>query len=261
MNNKIGEVYYRPISFEQEIFDHSKKNKLPLMLKGPTGCGKSRFIEYCANKNQNELITVSCNEDTSASDLIGRYILKNNEVEWIDGPVSKAVRNGAILYLDEITEAREDVTVLIHSLTDHRRTLFIDKTNEKLRAPENFQLVISYNPKYQRGYKQLKPSTAQRFVALNFDYPPKDIEIEIVANESSLDLSVVKKLVNFARHIRTLSEYNLAESASTRLIVNAAKMIHSGVSERRAVNVCIINPLSEDNDIISSLNDLANLKF
>lgn len=254
-------VYYRATSYELEIFDHTYKNQLPLMLKGPTGCGKSRFVEYCAMKTDVELITVSCNEDTSASDLIGRYIFKNDTVEWIDGPVTKAIRSGAILYLDEITEAREDVTVLIHSLTDHRRVLFIDKTNEKLKAPSSFQLIASYNPSYQRGFKKLKPSTQQRFVSLDFTYPSMEVEKEIVSKESSLEEKRVQKLITFSRHIRTLSELNLAESVSTRLIVNTAILIKSGVEERKAVITGMVNPLSDDEDISSSLKDLVLLKF
>lgn len=254
-------VFYHPISFELEIFDHAYKNQLPLILKGPTGCGKSRFVEFCADKLGIELITVSCNEDTSAADLIGRYIFKDNSVEWIDGPVSRAVRTGSILYLDEITEAREDVTVLIHSLTDHRRILFIDKTNEKLKALDSFQMIASYNPGYQRGFKKLKPSTLQRFLSLNFNYPSFDIETEIVCRESQLDEKRVRNLITFSKHIRTLGELNLSETVSTRLIVNTAKLIKSGVEERIAVMAGMTNPLSDDIDITNSLKDLVSLKF
>ncbi|MCB9090932.1 MAG: CbbQ/NirQ/NorQ/GpvN family protein [Halobacteriovoraceae bacterium] len=255
------DVFYRSVSNEIEIFEHTYKNRLPLILKGPTGCGKSRFVEFSAKKLGIDLITVSCNEDTSASDLIGRYIYKNESVEWIDGPVTRAVRNGMILYLDEITEAREDVTVLIHSLTDHRRELFIDKTNEKLKATENFYLIASYNPSYQRGLKKMKPSTLQRFVSLEFNYPPTDIEVEIVSNESHLEEKKVKKLIAFSKHVRTLGELNLAETISTRLIINSAKLIKSGVDERSAVITGMTNPLSDDSDISKSLQDLVMLSF
>ena len=258
---EIKDIFYLPIESELEVFDHTYKNNLPLLLKGPTGCGKSRYVEYCARKYNASLITVSCNEDTSASALIGRYIFKDSNVEWIDGPVSRAVRTNSILYLDEITEAREDVTVLIHSLTDHRRTLFIDKTNEQLKASNNFQLIVSYNPSYQRGFKQLKPSTTQRFVAINFNYPNMILETQIVSAEAKIDMKMAEKLVLFARHIRTLSELNLAETVSTRLIINTAKLISSGVNHRLAVMVGMTNPLSDDLDISHSLNDLVSLKF
>ena len=194
--------YYHQIGKEVEVFEHSYKNKIPFLLKGPTGTGKSRFIEFMAHKLDKKLITISCHEETSSTDLIGRYIIKGAETLWLDGPLTTAVKEGAIIYLDEIAEARPDVIVAIHSLTDHRRELFIDKLGVVVKAHDNFMLVASFNPGYQRGFKELKPSTRQRFVATAFSYPEAKIEAEIVLNESGVDQSIAKKLVNIAEKIR-----------------------------------------------------------
>ncbi|MCB0659358.1 MAG: CbbQ/NirQ/NorQ/GpvN family protein [Saprospiraceae bacterium] len=261
METKSLEVapYYRIISQEVEIFNHCLYNKLPLLLKGPTGCGKTRFVEYMSNQLDCSLITVSCHEETTATDLIGRFIIKGAETIWMDGPLTIAVKQGAILYLDEIAEARPDVIVAIHSLTDHRRELFIDKLGIKLKANEKFQLIASYNPGYQKGFKELKPSTRQRFVAHTFSYPSEAIETEIIVNETKIDEATAKKLVKIGQKIRNLKELGLTETVSTRLLVDAAKLIVTGLSKRLAVKVAIIEPLTDDTEIIDALSDVCNL--
>jgi len=251
--------YYRAIGKEVEVFEHSYNNKLPILLKGPTGTGKSRFVEFMAHKLQKKLITISCHEETSSTDLIGRYTIKGAETIWIDGPLTTAVKSGAIIYLDEIAEARPDVIVAIHSLTDHRRELFIDKLGITVQAEESFMLVASFNPGYQRGFKELKPSTRQRFVALSFVYPEPKIEADILVNETEIDLSIAKKLVQIATKIRNLTELGLAETVSTRLLVDAAKLIHSGLPKRLSVDVAIVEPLTDDQEVIDALKDLSHL--
>lgn len=257
MNNQ--EPYYHQIGKEVEVFEHSYKNKLPFLLKGPTGTGKSRFIEFMAHKLDKKLITISCHEETSSTDLIGRYIIKGAETLWLDGPLTTAVKEGAIIYLDEIAEARPDVIVAIHSLTDHRRELFIDKLGVVIKAHDNFMLVASFNPGYQRGFKELKPSTRQRFVAMAFSYPEAKIEAEIVLNESGVDKSIAKKLVNIAEKIRNLTELGLTETVSTRLLVDAAKLIQSGLPKRLSVHVAVVEPLTDDIEVVEALKDLCDL--
>lgn len=256
MNNS---PYYHQVGKEIEVFEHSYKNKIPFLLKGPTGTGKSRFIEYMADKLGKQLITIACHEETSSTDLIGRYIIKGAEALWVDGPLTRAVKEGAIIYLDEIAEARPDVIVAIHSLTDHRRELFIDKLGTTIKAHEDFMLVASFNPGYQKGFKELKPSTKQRFVALSFAYPEEKIETEILINETKIEKPIAKKLVNIANKIRNLTELGLTETVSTRLLVDAAKLIHSGLPKRLAVEVAIVEPLTDDIEIIDALRDLCNL--
>lgn len=251
--------YYHKIGKEVEVFKHSYKNKIPFLLKGPTGTGKSRFIEYMAYQLDKNLITIACHEETSSTDLIGRYIIKGAETIWLDGPLTTAVKEGAIIYLDEIAEARPDVIVSIHSLTDHRRELFIDKLGTTIKAHKDFMLVASFNPGYQRGFKELKPSTRQRFVAMSFDYPQAKIEEEILVNEAHIEQNTAKKLVNIANKIRNLTELGLTETVSTRLLVDAAKLIHSGLPKRLSVKVAIVEPLTDDIEIIDALTDLSNL--
>lgn len=251
--------YYHQIGKEVEVFEHSYKNKIPFLLKGPTGTGKSRFIEFMAHKLDKKLITISCHEETSSTDLIGRYIIKGAETLWLDGPLTTAVKEGAIIYLDEIAEARPDVIVAIHSLTDHRRELFIDKLGEVVKAKNDFMLVASFNPGYQRGFKELKPSTRQRFVAITFDYPEAKIEEEILVIETGVDNNIAKKLVNIAGKIRNLTELGLTETVSTRLLVDAAKLIHSGLPKRLSVHVAVVEPLTDDNEVIEALKDLCDL--
>lgn len=255
----IKTPYYQAIGKEIEVFEHAFKNKIPFLLKGPTGTGKSRFIEYMAHKLDKKLITISCHEETSSTDLIGRFIIKGAETIWLDGPLTTAIKEGAIIYLDEIAEARPDVIVAIHSLTDHRRELFIDKLGETVKAHTDFMLVASFNPGYQKGFKELKPSTRQRFIATSFAYPEAKIEADILVNETGIELDIAKKLVNIATKIRNLTELGLAETVSTRLLVDAAKLIHSGLPKRLSVEVAVVEPLTDDLDVIEALKDLCNL--
>lgn len=251
--------FYRPIAKEVDVFNHAVQNRIPVLLKGPTGTGKTRFVAYMAHQLKRPLITISCHEETSSTDLIGRFIIKGSETIWMDGPLTKAVKMGAILYLDEIAEARPDVIVAIHSLTDHRQELYLDKLGETIKADKDFMLVASFNPGYQKGFKELKPSTRQRFIALSFNYPnPKD-EVEILVNETQLEISMAKKLVNIANKIRNLTELGLTETVSTRLLVDAAKLIHSGLPKRLAVRVAVVEPLTDDLEITESLADLCDL--
>jgi nitric oxide reductase NorQ protein len=251
--------YYRPIHREVEVFHHAYRNQLALMLKGPTGCGKSRFVEAMAAAVERPLITVACHDDTSATDLLGRYLVQGGDTVWQDGPLTRAVRDGAILYLDEIAEAREDVVVVLHPLTDHRRQIFLDRRNETLTASPEFMLVMSFNPGYQRGFKELKPSTRQRFVGLTFQYPEAAIEAEIVAQESGVEPAMARRLVTFATKVRNLQELGLSATASTRLLVHAGRLIHTGMPPRIACHVGVIEPLSDDPDVITALQETANL--
>jgi len=251
--------FYKPISKEVEVFEHAYKSKLPTLLKGPTGTGKTRFVDYMAHQLGKSLITIACHEETSSTDLIGRFIIKGAETVWIDGPLTQAVKQGAIVYLDEIAEARPDVIVAIHSLTDHRKELYIDKLGETVKAHQDFMLVASFNPGYQKGFKELKPSTRQRFIALSFNYPkPKD-EVIILSTETGIDESTAKKLVNIANKIRNLTELGLTETVSTRLLVDAAKLIHSGLPKRLSTRVAVVEPLTDDPEIIEALADLCDL--
>lgn len=252
-------IFYKTIGSEVSVFEQINALKMPLLIKGPTGTGKSRFVEFMAQEVGKKLITVSCHEETSATDLIGRFIIKGAETIWIDGPLSIAVKKGYILYLDEIAEARPDVIVAIHSLTDHRRELFIDKLGETIKAHEDFLLVASFNPGYQKGFKELKPSTRQRFVALSFDYPQPKIEAEILVNETGIAPDIAQKLVHIASKIRNLTELGLTETVSTRLLVDAAKLIHNGLPRRLSVHVAIVEPLTDEVETIQALKDLCDL--
>ena len=254
-------VHYSPQSNEVEVFKAAHRASLPVLLKGPTGCGKSRFVEYSAAALGLPLVTVACNEDTSASDLIGRFLLKNGETVWQDGPVPRAMKMGALLYLDEVVEAREDVIVLIHPLTDHRRELYLDRTNETLRAHPSFQLVMSYNPGYQSGLKEMKPSTAQRCVTIPFVYPEPDFERKILEKETGCESPVAEKLVGIATKVRSLNELGLKETVSTRLLVHAALLHKNGLSLRDSAISAIAGPLSDDPEITQALGDLIRLKL
>ena len=251
--------YYKVMGKEVEVFSHCFNNKLSVLLKGPTGTGKTRFVEYMAHHLQLPLITVACHEETSSIDLTGRYILKGSGTVWQDGPLTTAVRTGSIIYLDEIAEARPDVIVAIHSLTDHRRQLYLDKVPEEIVAADSFMLVASYNPGYQRGFKELKPSTRQRFVSLAFEHPDERSEREIVEQESGIDSADSKKLVRIANKIRNLNELGLMETVSTRLVVDSAKLIQSGLPKRLSVEVGMIQPLTDDEETLTALKDLVDL--
>lgn len=250
------EPYYLSAANEIQVFEAAYRAHLPVMLKGPTGCGKTRFVQHMAFRLERPLITVACHEDLFASDLLGRFLLKHDETVWTDGPLTQAVRMGAICYLDEIVEARKDTTVVIHPLTDDRRTLSIDKKGELLAAHPDFMLVISYNPGYQSVLKDLKQSTRQRFVGLQFDYPEAASEAQIVVSEGKVDLSVAQRLVALGGKIRNIREQGLTEGASTRLLIYAAQLIHSGVPLMDACRTAICLPLTDDERLQESLNDL-----
>jgi nitric oxide reductase NorQ protein len=249
------------VGHECTLFETAQTNRLPLLLKGPTGCGKTRFVEHMAAKTGRKLYTVACHDDLSAADLIGRYLLKGGETEWVDGPLTRAVREGAICYLDEVVEARKDVTVVLHPLTDNRRTLMIDRTGEELQAPEGFMLVASYNPGYQNVLKRLKPSTRQRFLSISFDFPGAEIETTVIAQESGIDIARAAGLVRLGGAIRRLSGMDLEEGVSTRLLIYAATLIASGMSFDHAIEAAVIEPLSDDADIQQALRDLVITTF
>ncbi|MBY6159012.1 CbbQ/NirQ/NorQ/GpvN family protein [Pseudooceanicola nitratireducens] len=253
--------FYQPVADECTVFETAHANALPLLLKGPTGCGKTRFVEHMAARLDLPLHTVACHDDLSAADLIGRYLLKGGETVWVDGPLTRAVREGGICYLDEVVEARKDVTVVLHPLTDDRRRLVIDKTGEELVAPDSFMLVASYNPGYQNILKKLKPSTRQRFVSVGFDFPTPEVEVPVVMRESGLDDGRAKALVRLAGGIRNLSGMDLEEGVSTRLLIYAATMIAKGMPVDRALQAAIIEPLSDEPDVQQALRDIASAVF
>lgn len=245
--------YYRAIADEVPLFEAAYAVRMPMMLKGPTGCGKTRFVEYMAWKLGKPLITLACNEDMTASDLVGRYLLDAQGTHWQDGPLTLAVRYGAICYLDEVVEARQDTTVVIHPLTDARRVLPLEKKNELVHAHPDFQLVISYNPGYQSILKDLKQSTKQRFGALDFTYPARDVEIEIVTHESGVGPETAAKLVNIAERARNLKGHGLEEGISTRMLIYAGSLIGQGVEPVAACHVSLIRPITDDPDIRDAL--------
>ncbi len=253
--------WYRPTAGECGLFVHAFEQKLPLLLKGPTGCGKSRFVEHMAARLGRPLVTVAANDDTSAVDLLGRYLVRGGDTVWQDGPVTRAVRQGAILYIDEVAEARPDVVVVLHALTDHRRRLTVDRTDEELVAPPEFMLIVSYNPGYQGGMKELKPSTRQRFLGLAFDYPAPDVETEIVCGETDVDPRTARLLVGLAGRLRELQDLGLTERPSTRLLVGAARLILAGVEPREACQAALVEPLTDDRELVSGLMDVVNLVF
>lgn len=252
----IAEPFFLPRANEIEIGLAASENLFPLLLKGPTGCGKTRFMQYLAWRLQRPLITVSCHDDLSAADLVGRYLVKGCEAIWQDGPLTLAVRAGAICYLDEIVEARKDTTVIIHPLTDDRRELPIEKLGVLYSAPPEFMLAVSYNPGYQSVLKDLKPSTRQRFVSLNFDYPEAKLEQEIVVRECGIDGELAYQLVKLATMTRGLKESGLAEGASTRLVIQTARLIRSGIDEVNACRVGMIESLTDDPELLKALDEM-----
>ena len=255
------EPLYLSTADEVEVYTKAFANKLPVLLKGPTGCGKTRFIEYMAWHLKKPLITVSCHDDLTTSDLVGRYLLKDNETTWIDGPLTRAVRYGCICYLDEIVEARKDTTVVIHPLCDDRRLLAIEKRGELIAADDSFCMTVSYNPGYQSVLKNLKQSTRQRFVAIEFNYPNSEIEQEILCKETRITNEMAQNLVRFAEMTRNLKGNGLDEGASTRLLVHAAKLIASGIPASSAVRHCISHALSDDPHILRSIEELSSSVF
>ncbi len=255
------EPYYQAQGREVALFEAAYEVRLPVMVKGPTGCGKSRFVEYMAWKLQRPLITVACNEDMTASDLVGRYLLEDGGTRWLDGPLTTAARIGAICYLDEIVEARADTTVVIHPLTDHRRVLPLDKKGELVRAHPDFQLVISYNPGYQSLMKDLKPSTKQRFAAFDFDYPEAEAEARILVGETGIDAERARALVKIAEAARALKGHGLAEGISTRLLVHAALLMRQGVEPGDACRVALVRPITDDADLRNTLDHAIDAVF
>jgi len=257
----VDEPYYEPIRDEIEIFEAAYRNGLPILLKGPTGCGKTRFMEHMAWRLQRPLITVSCHDDLTAADLIGRFLVKGGETLWVDGPLARAVRAGAICYLDEVVEARKDTTVVIHPLADDRRLLPMEKVGVMLAAPPEFCLAMSYNPGYQSVLKDLKPSTRQRFVALEFDYPEAGLEQRIIEKESGVDSDTARQLVKFAQMTRNLKGQGLDEGASTRLLVHAAKLMVDGVTPVAACRAAIAQALSDEPDMLAAVDELSASLF
>ncbi len=255
------EPYYRGVSDEVERYQAAYDVRMPVMLKGPTGCGKSRFVEYMAWKLQKPLITVACNEDMTASDLVGRFLLDINGTKWQDGPLTVAARIGAICYLDEVVEARQDTTVVIHPLTDHRRELPLEKKGELVKAHPDFQIVISYNPGYQSMMKDLKQSTKQRFGAMSFDYPDTEVEREIVAHEAGVDEATAEKLVQVAQRSRNLKGHGLDEGMSTRLLIYAGQLISQGIPAAKACQMALVEPLTDDPDMRDTLEAAVSTFF
>lgn len=255
------EPYYEPVGNEIELFESAYANNIPVLLKGPTGCGKTRFMEYMAWRLKRPLITVSCHDDLTASDLVGRYLITGGETLWVDGPLARAVRHSAICYLDEIVEARKDTMVVIHPLADDRRILPIEKLGETLEASDDFCMAISYNPGYQSVLKDLKQSTRQRFIALEFDYPSVAVEEKIIINEANIEPALAASLVKFAVMTRNLKGSGLDEGASTRLLVHAAKLIKTGIEPTVACRSAIGQALTDDAEMIAAVNELSATLF
>ena len=253
--------YYSASGNEVSLFEHAWKNQLPVMIKGPTGCGKTRFIEHMAAKLNRPLYTVACHDDLTAADLVGRHLIGDKGTFWTDGPLTRAVREGAICYLDEVVEARKDTTVVLHPLTDNRRILPIERTGETLKAPPDFMLVVSYNPGYQNLLKGMKPSTRQRFVGMSFDFPQADREREILVRETEVKDELAAQLVKLAASLRALKDHDLEEAASTRLLVYAASLIHSGMPPREACKAALAEPLTDDRETLGALQEVINVSF
>jgi nitric oxide reductase NorQ protein len=255
------EPYYRPSGDEVALFEAAYRARMPMMLKGPTGCGKTRFIEYMAWRLERPLVTVACNEDMTASDLVGRFLLDAGGTRWQDGPLALAARHGAICYLDEVVEARQDTTVVIHPLTDTRRALPLDKKGELLRAHPHFQLVVSYNPGYQSLMKDLKQSTKQRFGALDFGYPPPEAEQDVIVHETGVERDIAARLVGIAERGRNLKGHGLDEGISTRLLVHAAALIAQGIAPLDACRMTLVRPLTDDPDMRDALDAAVTTYF
>lgn len=262
MNTTFNEApFYQPIANECELFEHAFKHKLPVLIKGPTGCGKTRFIAYMAHKLNLPLHTVSCHDDLTASDLVGRHLIGDNSTIWSDGPLTRAVRDGGICYLDEVVEARKDTTVVIHPLTDDRRILPIDRTGETLHAPDDFMLIVSYNPGYTNMMKGLKPSTRQRFISLSFDYLPQEQEALVLEKETGADPLLAQRLVALASALRNLKDQDLEEMPSTRLLVYTATLINAGFNHVDACRAGLIEPLSDEPETIKALMEVVHAVF
>ncbi|MCP4413310.1 MAG: CbbQ/NirQ/NorQ/GpvN family protein [Gammaproteobacteria bacterium] len=262
MNQENKDIpYYQVQNNEVELFEHAYKNQLPLLIKGPTGCGKTRFIQHMAAKLGRPLYTIACHDDLTAADLVGRHLIGDGETYWHDGPLTKAVREGAICYLDEVVEARKDTTVVMHPLSDDRRILPIERTGEVLQASPEFMLVVSYNPGYQNLLKGMKPSTRQRFVSMRFDYPDIATEKKIIQQETGIDEKISNSLIELAHALRVLKDHDLEESASTRLLVYAASLIKSGFDPIEACRAAIVEPLTDEEDTVEALMDVVMAKM
>ena len=253
--------FYKPQGNEVSLFEYAFRHQLPMLIKGPTGCGKTRFVQYMAARLGRPLYTVACHDDLSAADLVGRHLIADKGTYWSDGPLTRAVREGAICYLDEVVEARKDTTVVLHPLTDDRRILPIERTGEQLRAPPEFMLVVSYNPGYQNLLKGMKPSTRQRFVARRFDFPEPELEMEVLQGESGIDAALARKLVALATALRALKDHDLEEAASTRLLVYAATLIHGGYDPLDACRAALVEPLTDDVETSDALMEVVYASF
>jgi nitric oxide reductase NorQ protein len=252
---------YIPQGDEETIFRAAFRSKIPLIIKGPTGCGKTRFVEHMAHELDLPLVTVSCHEDLTAADLVGRYLFRNEQTEWHDGPLTLAVRHGGICYLDEIVEARKDTTVIIHSLTDDRRILFVDKTGEVIRAHDRFMMVLSYNPGYQSIVKDLKQSTKQRFASLGFEHPGPGVEARIIETESGLDVDQSVRLAEMGQKVRELKGFGLDEGVSSRLLVYVGRLMKEGLPAAEACRVAISQTLTDEEDVLQSIDNIVRLYF
>jgi nitric oxide reductase NorQ protein len=255
------EPYYAEVNGEIALFTIAAQSRMPVMLKGPTGCGKTRFVQYMAYRLKRSLITVACHEDLTASDLVGRYLLRGQETVWVDGPLTLGVKHGGIVYLDEIVEARKDTTVIIHPLSDDRRLLPVEKKGQVIEAVDEFMLVISYNPGYQSVLKDLKQSTKQRFMAIEFGYPPREIEARVIEHEAGVDKDMAQKLVKLGEKVRHLRNHGLEEGVSTRLLIYAGDLIRQGVPPVRACEAAVTRPITDDPDMQRSIQELVKAIF
>lgn len=250
--------FYKPQGNEVSLFEYAWHHRLPMLIKGPTGCGKTRFIQYMAASLGRPLYTVACHDDLTAADLVGRHLIGDSGTYWSDGPLTRAVREGAICYLDEVVEARKDTTVVLHPLTDDRRILPIERTGETLQAPPEFMLVVSYNPGYQNLLKGMKPSTRQRFLAMSFDFPEPDLELEVLLGETAIDVEQGRRLIGLANALRALKDHDLEEAASTRLLVYAATLIKGGFDVREACRAALVEPLTDDEETLAALMEVVD---
>lgn len=255
------ELFYQPQHNEQALFEQAWRHSLPVLIKGPTGCGKTRFVQHMAQRLNLALHTVACHDDLSAADLVGRHLIGAQGTWWQDGPLTRAVREGGICYLDEVVEARQDTVVVLHPLADGRRELFLERTGEVLQAPPSFMLVVSYNPGYQNLLKGMKPSTRQRFVAMRFDYPPAAEEARIVRREAGVEAALADQVVRLGQALRRLEQHDLEEVASTRLLIFTARMIGAGMNPREACLACLAEPLSDDPVTVAALMDVVDVHF
>ena len=259
--NQPEPPFYRPHGDECQLFEYAYQHQLPLLIKGPTGCGKSRFVQHMAARLGRPLYTVACHDDLTAADLVGRHLIGGDGTYWSDGPLTRAVREGAICYLDEVVEARKDTTVVLHPLTDDRRILPIERTGETLQAPKEFMLVVSYNPGYQNLLKGMKPSTRQRFVATRFDFPAPELEQQVLMGETGIDSVLAKRLVNLATSLRSLKDHDLEEGASTRLLIYTATLIKGGYNPMAACRAALVEPLSDDQETTAALMEIVEITF